>query len=161
MQPVCYSKDTGSMYEICHFRKESEMKITLDYPLLLVREVAPAADFYERHLGFERVFDGGWYVQLRSTNNPATELALIVYDHETIPEIGRTPTKGLLLSFEVEDAAAEYATAEASGLSILQPLRDEPFGQRHFIMADPNGILLDIITPIEPDAAWMAQQQAG
>ncbi|KKB86318.1 glyoxalase [Devosia limi DSM 17137] len=136
------------------------MKITGDYPLLLVRDVAPAAAFYERHLGFQRLFDSDWYVQLRSSNNAATELALIVYDHETIPESGRTPTTGLLLSFEVEDAAAEYAAAQASGLSILQPLRDEPFGQRHFIMADPNGVLLDIITPIEPDAEWLAQQGA-
>lgn len=35
-------------------------------------------------------------------------------------------------------------------------LRDEPPGQRHFIIADPNGVLVDVITPIEPTAGFAA-----
>ena len=66
----------------------------------------------------------------------------------------------MILSFYVEDAAAEHARLAAAGVPISQPLRDEVFGQRHFIAADPNGILIDIITPIEPDAAWLAANSA-
>ena len=44
-------------------------------------------------------------------------------------------------------------------MTIVQALRDEVFGQRHFIAADPNGILVDVITPIEPDPDWLAAQQ--
>ena len=54
------------------------------------------------------------------------------------------------------DAAAEHARLLAEGVEVVQPLRDEVFGQRHFIAVDPNGILLDIITPIEPDPDWLA-----
>ena len=60
------------------------------------------------------------------------------------------------LKSRVEDAAAEYERLASRGLSIAQPLRDEVFGQRHFIAADPNGILIDVITPIEPDPEWLA-----
>lgn len=127
------------------------------YPLLLVADPAPAAAFYEAHLGFEPVFANAWYVQLRSRHSPHIELAFITFDHDTIPAPGRMPTRGLLLSFEVADAAAEHARFGAAGLPIMQALRDEPFGQRHFIASDPNGILLDIITPIAPDPAWLAQ----
>lgn len=135
------------------------MKMLGLYPLLLVPDVEATAAFYEHNLGFTRVFDSDWYVHLRSQSKDHIELAVIAYDHETIPEIGRKPTSGLLLSFEVEDAAEEHARFLASGIPVIQALRDEVFGQRHFIASDPNGVLLDIITPIEPDAAWLASQQ--
>ena len=34
---------------------------------------------------------------------------------------------------------------------------DEPFGQRHFITADPNGVMIDVIKPIPPSAEFAAQ----
>ena len=40
--------------------------------------------------------------------------------------------------------------------TILRTLRDEPFGQRHFITADPNGVLIDVIKPIPPSAEYQA-----
>jgi hypothetical protein len=36
-------------------------------------------------------------------------------------------------------------------------LRSEDFGQRHFIVADPNGVLIDVITPIAPAASYADQ----
>lgn len=135
------------------------MKMMALYPLLLVTDVEGTAQFYEQNLGFTRVFSSDWYVQLRSPAEQVYELAVIGYDHETIPEPLRQPTKGLLLSFEVEDAAAEYDRMVAAGVEVVQPLRDEVFGQRHFIAVDPNGVMLDIITPIEPDPEWLKAQQ--
>jgi hypothetical protein len=45
-------------------------------------------------------------------------------------------------------------------LAILdKSLRDEAFGQRHFITRDPNGVLIDVIRPIPPDADFAAQYQ--
>jgi hypothetical protein len=38
--------------------------------------------------------------------------------------------------------------------------RDETFGHRHFITADPNGVLIDIIKPIPP-SAYHAASYAG
>ena len=103
-------------------------------------------------------FESDWYVQLRG-GPKGHELAIIGFDHESIPESGRVPTTGLILSFEVEDAAADAARLVAAGVPIAQALRDEVFGQRHVIAADPNGILIDVITPIEPDPDWLAAQQ--
>ena len=37
---------------------------------------------------------------------------------------------------------------KAAGLPILLDLRDEAFGQRHFITSDPAGVLIDVISPI-------------
>lgn len=135
------------------------MQFTSLYPLIQVHNVSATASFYRDHFGFAPVFESDWYVQLRGPSAAGHELAIIAYDHESIPPEGREPTRGVILSFEVEDAAETAAVLEAAGVRIAQPLRDEVFGQRHVIIADPNGILIDIITPIEPDADWLAAQQ--
>lgn len=125
------------------------------YPLLQVRDVAATAAFYKELFGFTEVFASDWYMHLRAPNG-AEELAIIAHDHETIPPESRRPTSGLILSFEVSDAAAEAKRFATKGIKIAQGLRDEVFGQRHFIASDPNGILLDVITPIDPDPTWLA-----
>ena len=130
------------------------------YPLIQVTDVEATAQFYEKHLGFVRIFGSDWYAQLRSTADHPFEIALIVHDHDTIPEPGRGPTKAMILSLYVEDAAAEHDRFVAAGVPIAQPLCDEVFGQRHFIATDPNGLYLDIITAIEPDPAWLAANSA-
>ena len=127
------------------------------YPLIQVRDVAATAAFYIQHFGFAPVFESDWYVQLRGGDRQ-NELAIIGFDHESIPPAGRQPTSGLILSFEVADAAADAVRLADAGVPIVQALRDEVFGQRHFIAADPNGIFVDVITPIEPDPDWLAQQ---
>ncbi len=63
---------------------------------------------------------------------------------------------GVILNFEVEDVDLEYERLVTEGLEILVQLRDEPFGQRHFIAKDPNGVLIDVITPIAPSPAFAA-----
>ena len=42
-------------------------------------------------------------------------------------------------------------------LKIHVTLRDEPFGQRHFITEDPNGVAIDVIKPIPPTPEYAAQ----
>ena len=120
------------------------------YPLLQVVDVQHTASFYEQHLGFTRVFDSDWYVQLRATADHPFEIAVIAHDHDSIPVPNQVLTTGVILSFYVDDPKAQHDRLAAAGVPIVQPLRDEVFGQRHFIAADPNGILLDIITPIDP-----------
>ncbi len=84
------------------------------------------------------------------TDDGHVNLAILKGDRETIPERGRGTVNGLILNFEVDDAEAEFKRVQMSGLPILKPLVDEAFGQRHFITCDPNGVLIDVITPIPP-----------
>jgi catechol 2,3-dioxygenase-like lactoylglutathione lyase family enzyme len=137
------------------------MKTTSYYPVLMVEDVAATADFYKRHLAFEPQFESDWYVHLRSSEDESVNLAILRYDHHTVPASGRAKTRGLLLNFEVENVDAVHARLAEAGLPMLLVLRDEEFGQRHFITADPNGVLIDVITPIPPSAAFLAQYADG
>lgn len=137
------------------------MKITSSYPVLMVEDVSGTAAFYVRHLSFRPLFQSDWYVHLQSTSDPAVNLAILQGDHETIPDVARGRASGVLLNFEVEDVDAIHAQAIADGLPILLPLRDEAFGQRHFITQDPNGVLIDIIKPIPASAEFAASYVTG
>jgi uncharacterized glyoxalase superfamily protein PhnB len=134
------------------------MKTTSYYPVLMVDDVAPIAAFYMKHFGFKSLFDSDWYVHLQSADDETINLAILQGDHETIPPEGRGGrASGVLINFEVEDPDALYEKVQKAGLPILRTLRDEPFGQRHFITADPNGVLIDVIKPIPPSAEFLAQ----
>lgn len=136
------------------------MSVTSFYPVVVSRDPVSAADFYRDLLGFETVFETDWYVSLRLG---AFELALLAHGHPTIPEGFRAPIAGgLLLNLEVNVVDAVYARLVTEhGLEPLLNLRDEPFGQRHFIVLAPDGVLLDIIQPIEPSPEFASAAGSG
>ncbi|TVL91118.1 VOC family protein [Streptomyces sp. SAJ15] len=134
------------------------MKLTGFYPVIGTARLKESHDFYTRLLGFETTFAADWYVSLRRPGDPSYELALIDHTHPTLPEGHRVPARGLLLNFEVDDVDAEWdRLVVREGLEPQLALRSEDFGQRHFIVADPNGVLIDVITPIAPTAEYADQ----
>jgi uncharacterized glyoxalase superfamily protein PhnB len=133
------------------------MNITQYYPVLQVRDVAMTVAFYRDHFDFDVQFDSDWYVHLQSRHDPSVNLAILDGFHETIPVEGHGVTTGMILNLEIEDVDAMAARATAAGLPMLKTLRDEPFGQRHYITADPNGVMIDVIKPIPPSAEFIAQ----
>lgn len=138
------------------------MKITSYYPVIMTGDVTATAAFYQRYLGFQVVFDSDWYVHLRSAHDDSVNLAVLDGTHQTIPDAHHGTASGMILNFEVEDVDALYEEALRAGLPVLLPLRDEPFGQRHFLTRDPGGVLIDLITPIAPSAEFAAHYlQAG
>jgi catechol 2,3-dioxygenase-like lactoylglutathione lyase family enzyme len=127
-------------------------KMTGFYPVVMSEDVETSSAFYVDHFGFEVVFTTDWYVSLR---RDGFELALLRYDHPTIPAGSRVPVAGLLLNVEVDDArSAHRRLVEQAGLDVRLDLRDEAFGQRHFIVSAPDGVLVDVIEIIEPTAEY-------
>jgi len=137
------------------------MKISSYYPVLMTGDVAGTAAFYVEHFDFQPLFESDWYVHLQSVDSKRVNLGIVQGDHETIPEEGRGRSSGLLINFEVRDPDPVYERILAAGLPILRTLRDEPFGQRHFITRDPNGVMIDVIKPIPPSEEFLAQYAEG
>ncbi|WP_017598372.1 VOC family protein [Nocardiopsis lucentensis] len=138
------------------------MRLTSFYPVICTSRIEETRAFYTDLFDFEVTFAADWYVSLRRPGPPAYELALLDHTHPTLPEAHRAPVRGLLLNLEVEDVDAEWERlVERGGLTPELSLRSEEFGQRHFIVADPAGVLVDVITPIEPSAAFADQYTGG
>lgn len=136
------------------------MKTTSYYPVIMVENVSATAAFYVQHFGFVPRFESDWYVHLQSQEVETNNLAVLQYNHPTVPRAAQAKTQGLILNFEVPNVDEVYAQVQSAGLPNLLDIRDEDFGQRHFITADPNGILIDVIQPIPPSAEYAAQYDA-
>ena len=136
------------------------MNVTSHYPVLMVDDVAATVRFYVHHFGMRAMFESDWYVHLQKADNASVNLAFLQGDHATIPVSGRGRAAGLIINFEVEDVDAAYVRLADAGMPILLSLRDEAFGQRHFIASDPNGVLIDVITPIPPTEEFAPQFRA-
>jgi catechol 2,3-dioxygenase-like lactoylglutathione lyase family enzyme len=133
-------------------------RMTGFYPVLMVADPTAAAAYFVEHFGFAETFATDWYVSLRREDR---ELAFVAHDHATIPAGFRTGVGGLLLNVEVADATAEHRRLVGeAGLPARLELRDEAFGQRHFIVEGPEGVLVDVIEEIAP-AADFADAYAG
>nr|WP_026297349.1 VOC family protein [Paenibacillus daejeonensis] len=135
------------------------MQVNSFYPVLMTDKVAETADFYKRYFGFETTFEADWYVSLSLKGASASyELAILDGSHPTVPRAFQGTVGGLLLNFEVDDAEQEYnRLIRDAGLPLHLELRDEAFGQRHFITSDPSGVLIDMIQVIPPSEEFLAQ----
>jgi len=123
----------------------------------MAHDVIATATFYRQALGFETTFESDWYVSLRLGS---FELAILSYDHETIPESYHALARGVIVNLEVDDVDRVHTKlTKELGIEPVLGLRDEDFGQRHFIVAAPDGVLLDVIQPIPPSAEFTKAYQ--
>lgn len=119
------------------------------YPVVCTDRLEQTERFYRDWFGFEETFRADWYVSLRGPRGH--ELAVLDRTHPSLPEGYRLPVQGLLLNVEVDDVDSEWRRLVLEGrLEPVLAIRSEAFGQRHFIVRDPSGVLVDVITEIPP-----------
>ena len=141
---------TPTQYQARQPRDPSEehMDVEVFGPCLLVEDVPASARFHVEHFGSK----------LSQQDRPY-ELAFVRADHDTVPKGYRGHrTQGLIIGLLVPDATAVAAQLRAAGVRVVLPLRDEPFGQRHVVVADQNDVLVDVVQPIPADPDWLARQ---
>ena len=119
------------------------------YPLLITDKLKDCAEFYVKHFKFAVVFEQDWYVHL--VHDSGAELAFMAPNSQNQPSALHPAFngKGMVYGFEVDDAAAEYERLSDKDIEIVEPLKDEVWGQRHFIVRDPAGVYVDIVQQLE------------
>ena len=55
----------------------------------------------------------------------------------------------------VADVDSVFETAQNMGLDIVQPPKNEDYGQRRFLMLDPDGLLVDVSSDCEPSPEFV------
>jgi PhnB protein len=123
-------------------------------PYLIVRDAARAIEFYQRVLGAREVFrltspgDGRIGHAHLEIGDSALMLADEWPDFGALgpSSIGGTPVR---LHLNVPDVDAVVAAAEAAGATVLRAVKDEFYGERTGMIADPFGHQWHIGTPIE------------
>lgn len=113
---------------------------------ILTEKLAESKAFYTEMLGFGVAFENEFYLLLHTPNRQA-EISFLLPFHPTQDIFFHQPFngRGMYLTIEVDDVDTLYKDLINKGLEIKVDLRDEPWGDRHFAFADPNGIGIDIV----------------
>lgn len=128
--------------------------MTSFYPVLMSQTIEESTRFFVELFHFEVTFTSEWYVSLKNEQN--FELALIESSHETIPDKYKANCKGIILNFEVEDVDKIYAEiTNRKDVSIVMEIKNEAYGQRHFMIESPDELLIDVIQNIPPSEEYL------
>jgi catechol 2,3-dioxygenase-like lactoylglutathione lyase family enzyme len=112
--------------------------VTIDRAVPNIRSDRPAEtrDFFVDLFGFEVAMDMGWVMTVASPDNPSVQITIVGGDDMAAPGI----------TIEVGDVDAVYATAVERGFEIAYKLRDEAWGVRRFMLRDPSGTMVNVLS---------------
>lgn len=119
---------------------------------IITEKLAETKEFYTRALGFGVTFENDFYLLMHTPNHQA-QLSFLKPEHPSQQAIFRAKFggQGVYLTIEVEDVDALYQDMQKKGVLIEIELRDEPWGDRHFAIVDPNGIGIDLVKYTKPE----------
>lgn len=119
---------------------------------ILTEKIAASKTFYTEVLDFGVTFENEFYLLLHTANRQA-ELSFLLPNHPTQQALFHKPFngEGMYLTIEVDDVDSIYKSIKAKGVQIEIEIRDEPWGDRHFAIQDPNGIGIDIVKYAAPE----------
>jgi catechol 2,3-dioxygenase-like lactoylglutathione lyase family enzyme len=112
--------------------------VTVSRAVPNIRSNRPAEtrDFFVNLLGFEVAMDMGWVTTVASPTNPSAQVTIVGDDDMAAPGI----------SIEVADVDAVHAKAVDAGFEIAYPLRDEEWGVRRFMLREPSGTIVNVLS---------------
>ncbi len=122
------------------------------FPVMVTPQLDAVKTFYESIFGFTTVFyEKAFYLHLVSPNG-AVQLGFLMPGHPTQPDFLHPLMNpdGYVISLEVQDAEKAYDFAKSQSLTVSLPLKEEVWGQYHFMVTDPAGIQVDVVQNIDP-----------
>ncbi|NML39735.1 glyoxalase [Chitinophaga sp. G-6-1-13] len=119
---------------------------------VITHKIKESKDFYTGVLGFGVAFENEFYLLLHTPGHEA-EISFLLPEHVSQQPLFQPAFqgKGMYLTIEVEDVRSIYAAIKAKGVPIEIDLRQEPWGDHHFAITDPNGVGIDIVQYAAPD----------
>lgn len=122
---------------------------------VLTDHLAKSRDWYVELLGYGVDFDSDWFVHLQSPQNASVELGLLARSHDLVPRGYRAAPAGGMLTVVVADVDPVFKLAQARGEKVIEAPEDQFYGQRRMLVADPNGLLVDVSSECAPDPEWL------
>ena len=128
----------------------ADVKVIRIVPNLASNSFAASRDFYGAMFDLEVSVElDDWYLQLMPESDTRQNIGFITPDHELFAgrEASSGPT-GVVVTIHVDDVDDAYERAMTLGAEIVTEIRDEDHGQRHFLVVDPNGLLLNVMSAV-------------
>lgn len=113
---------------------------------LNVPDPQASADFVREHLGFTQAMSDDGFVSMEHPTAGVNLVFLRVGLPTFRPAAIAGPAgQGLLVAFVVDDVDAEFARMSAAGVQVVTPPETEPWGERYCQVADPNGLVWQLV----------------
>jgi catechol 2,3-dioxygenase-like lactoylglutathione lyase family enzyme len=106
-------------------------------PMLPVKDIRKAHDFYAELLGFRKVFQNGDPVGFMIMVRDRAELHLTLQPGYRAPHFN-------VAHIMVEGVDAFHALCRLHGVRIIKSLQDKDYGLRAFVFQDPDGNRIDV-----------------
>ncbi len=110
-------------------------------------KMTESKDFYMKLFDFRVNYNSDWFVQLISTDKQL-ELGIISDKSEIVPNGITARPQGFYLTFVVGDINEVFDIAKAEDFEIMSGPLNTVYGQRQLLIKDPNGIVIDVSSPI-------------
>lgn len=136
---------TADAFSQTNSTTKSQPKMKLNAGVI-TEKLAETKAFYTNTLGFGVTFENEFYLLLHTPNKEA-EISFLLPNHPTQQPLFHKPFQGqgMYLTIEVDDVDKLYSELKKKGVSIEIDIRNEPWGDRHFAIVDPNGVGIDIV----------------
>ena len=122
------------------------MQIQQSAVSLNVRDVEASSTFLKQHFGFSEEMAADGFVSLRRPDAGFNVIFLRTgLSTFKPPHMRGHAADGLLVVFVVTDVDSEYARLQGEGVAILTPIETEAWGERYFQVADPNGVVIQLV----------------
>jgi predicted enzyme related to lactoylglutathione lyase len=124
--------------------KQSALSLNVD-------DVPASSAFAQRHFGFAEAMAADGFASL---HRPDAGFNLI-FLRNGLPSFQPERMKGhradgLLVAFVVDDIDDQYERLQREGVAILTPIETEAWGERYFQVADPNGVVFQLVQWVTP-----------
>jgi uncharacterized glyoxalase superfamily protein PhnB len=119
---------------------------------IITEKLLETKKFYTEILNFGVTFENEFYLLLHTPDKSA-EISFLQPNHPSQERIFQSEFngKGVYLTIEVENVDEIYNRLKNRGIPMAIEIRDEPWGDRHFAIKDPNGIGIDMVRYTKPD----------
>ncbi|PZQ46408.1 MAG: glyoxalase [Micavibrio aeruginosavorus] len=114
------------------------------YPTLVTDKLVSTVNFYEDYFGFVPAVEQDGYALLQNVNDPHNKIAVFDKTHRCVADFNQA-VQGVILSIAVDDVDQAYDTLYMEGLEVYKELGTDVHGTRHFVVYDPNRILVNVL----------------
>ena len=125
------------------------MSLTFQGPVVVVKDITVSRNFYENILGQKVIVDFGPVVGFEGGLSiwQIEHAYQILFDSQ--PEKSTTlGHRNFELCFEETEIHAIWEKVSSTGVKLVHPLREQPWGQLVFRIYDPDGHIIEIGEPI-------------
>lgn len=124
----------------------------LGYTILYVEDVKRALDFYQRAFNFKTKFFDPEFGDFGELDTGTTSLAFcsrkLLKNMHKNPQPANANAPCFEIALTTPDVAAALAQALAAGATLIQDVEAMSWGQTIAYVADPDGFLVEICTPM-------------